>query len=115
MNGLPAYHPEWLITFWFSAPGLNKLDPHITIATIGLIIIVIYFTKNFKRPVEQVIDGEEELFQQLLTKKKVIQQQLNELKSNYELQSMTLEEFQVKQSEYKKLLEQTRQKLRDFT
>ncbi|MBM4762629.1 hypothetical protein [Bacillus sp. B15-48] len=114
MDHLPAYHPEWLIKFWFGTPGLNKLEPHLTLF-IALIVLLLFFYKKSKSTNSNVIDIEEEVFKQLLTRRQVIEQQIVELDVSYEQNKLPEDQYKRKRTEFQKLLEQTRQELRQYT
>lgn len=114
MGGLPAYHPEWIIRFWFGTPGLREVNPHYTLFFLVLIIIgFLYFKK--KKVVIEKLDEDEARFKHLLTKKKVIEKQMAELKQNHEQNQITDELYREKLTEFKKHLDQTSSELQQFT
>jgi hypothetical protein len=114
MGGLPAYHPEWVIRFWFGTSGLRELNPHYTLFFLALIIIgFLYFKK--KKVVVEKLDEDEERFKHLLTKKKVIEKQMATLNLQYEQNNITDEQYRQKITEFQKHLEQTSHELHQFT
>jgi len=34
----PPFHPEWLVRFWLETPGLNRLEPHLTLMIVVVCI-----------------------------------------------------------------------------
>jgi hypothetical protein len=114
MGGLPAYHPEWIIRFWFGTPGIRELNPHYTLFFLTIIIIgFLYFKK--KKVVIERLDEDEERFKHLLTKKKVIEKQMAELKQHREQDKITDEQYRQKLTEFQKHLDQTSEELHQFT
>lgn len=111
---IPAFHPEWLVTFWLTTPGLNQLNPHILLILLMIILIGIYYFKKKRAEVPQP-DSEERQFKQLLTKKAVIENELGELKSICEAGKLENDQYLEKEKELQKLLELTKQELKEFT
>jgi hypothetical protein len=114
MGGLPAYHPEWMIQFWFGTPGLRALNPHYTLFFLTIVMIGFLYFKKRKVVIEKP-DEDEERFKHLLTKKKVIEKQMAELKQVHEQNKITDEQYQKKLTEFKKHLDQTSHELQQFT
>lgn len=114
MGSLPAYHPEWLIRFWFGTPGLNRLDPHLTLAFLGITLILFLYVMK-KRTADIQPDAEEERFRHLLAKRKIIEEQMAELSAVREQEQISDEQYTGKMAEFQKHLERTRQELRQFT
>lgn len=115
MGGLPSYHPEWVIRFWFGTPGLRELNPHYTLFFLSIIIIGFLYFKKKKNVVIEKLDEDEERFKHLLTKKMVIEKQMAELKQNHEQNKITEERYQEKLTEFQKHLDQTSHELQQFT
>ncbi|WP_053360341.1 hypothetical protein [Bacillus sp. FJAT-27251] len=113
MGSLPAFHPEWLIRFWFGTPGLNRLDPHLTLALLTLALLFLYMKK--RRTPEITPDPDEERFKHLLAKQRIIERQLDELRDSHEQKQIGDELYWAKRNEFQKHLERTRQELRQFT
>jgi len=114
MGGLPAYHPEWLIRFWFGTPGLRELNPHYILFLLTIVILGSLYVKKKKVIVEQP-DVDEERFKHLLTKKNVIEKQMAELQQRREEKLITDEQYQEKIKEFQKHLDQTSHELHQFT
>ena len=115
MGSVPPYHPEWIIRFWFSTPGLRSVDPHLTLAIITILVAgVIFFMRRKRQPLGQA-DPEEARLKHLLAKQKVIRQQMAELEKNLNGEAITPEAYSLKRKEYEKHLERTEQELRQFT
>ncbi|MDQ0154106.1 hypothetical protein [Robertmurraya andreesenii] len=110
---IPAFHPEWLVTFWLTTPGLNKLNPHLLLVIIVIFVIGYYFIKRRKKPIEKS-DSNEEQFQLLLTKKNMLEKELNELRSKYEQEELENAGLANKKKELEKHLEQTMRQLQQF-
>lgn len=108
---IPAFHPSWLVTFWLTTPGLNKVDPHLFLGILAALVIVFYFYKRKKNQGFQ-IDKDEEQFQHLLSKKKLIEQELLKLDREEDVSSQKVIE---KKRELEKQLDVTKQRLIEFT
>ncbi|MGA8942804.1 MAG: hypothetical protein WB502_08845 [Thermoactinomyces sp.] len=111
---IPPFHPEWLVTFWLSTPGLNRLDPHMVLllATGGFIGFYLY-RKNRKLKAEP--EWEEERFQQLMTRKKRLEQDLEELEREHGKGEIASDCYLKKRQELEMRLEMTEHQLRQFT
>ncbi|WP_404329608.1 hypothetical protein [Mesobacillus maritimus] len=114
MGGLPTYHPEWVIRFWFGTPGLRELNPHYTLFFLAIILLVVIYFKR-KLVVVPQPDVEENRFKHLLTKKNVIEKQMAELELRREQNNIPEEQYKEKLKEFQKHLEQTKQELHQFT
>jgi hypothetical protein len=114
MGSLPAFHPEWLIRFWFTTPGLNRLDPHITLALLAAVLILFLYVKRKQTAYIQP-DADEERFKHLLAKQRIIEKQMDELSASREQKQISDELYEGKMAEFRKHLERTRQELRQFT
>ncbi|MDF1506806.1 hypothetical protein PZE06_01280 [Robertmurraya sp. DFI.2.37] len=104
----PPLHPSWLIHFWLSTPGLNKVDPHLMLVIVITIIVVIFLIRRKKRS-GAAIDQEEVQFQHLLKKKQMLEQEL------LMLQHDGSGETSRKQKELERQLRLTKGQLREFT
>lgn len=114
MGGLPAYHPEWVIRFWFGTPGLRELNPHYTLFFLAIILLgVIYFKR--KQVLVPQPDVEEDRFKHLLMKKNVIEKQMAELELRRVQNNIPEEQYKEKLKEFQKHLEHTKQELHQFT
>ena len=114
MSGLPAYHPEWVIRFWFGTPGLRELNPHYTLFFLTIILLVVIYFKR-KRVVIPQPDVEEEHFKHLLMRKNVIEKQMAELELRRVQNDISEEQYKEKLKEFQKHLNQTKQELHQFT
>ena len=114
MSGLPAYHPEWIIRLWFSTPGLQQLNPHYTLFILTLLTIMVVYLKK-KRVKVAKPDEEEEAFKHLLMKKKVIEDQIEELTRSYEGNRISSQQYTQKRNEFQRLLDRTVHDLQQFT
>ncbi|KKK38425.1 hypothetical protein WQ57_09580 [Mesobacillus campisalis] len=114
MGSLPAFHPEWLIRFWFGTPGLNRLDPHLTLALLAFGLVLFFHVKR-RRTAEIPPNPDEERFKHLFAKQRVIERQLDELRDSHEQKQIGDELYKAKRNEFQKHLERTRQELRQFT
>lgn len=104
---IPAFHPEWLITFWLSTPGLNKMDPHLVLFLAVVAIILIFFVKRKKQTaIKPQLD--EERFQNLLKSKNNIEKELEEI-----VRSGVQDE--ARKQELEKRLALTKYELQQFT
>lgn len=110
---IPAFHPEWIVTFWLSTPGLNKVDPHLLLLTVITLLVSVYFYKRRRNGIPQP-DAEEEKFQHLLTTKQVLEKELLELEGLSE-QGISNEQYLKKKQELEKHLDLTKQRLQQFT
>ncbi|WP_077211323.1 hypothetical protein [Bacillus dakarensis] len=110
---VPAFHPEWIVTFWLTTPGINKIDPHlvlaVVLAAIGVYVFKIRAVKTNK------MEKDEEQFKYLLSKKNVIEKELKELERQCLEHCITDEQFKNKKRELEKYLVVTEQELQQFT
>jgi hypothetical protein len=114
MGSLPAFHPEWLIRFWFGTPGLNRLDPHLTLALLAIVSILFLYVKR-KVSAHTQPDADEERFKHLLAKQRIIEGQMAELSASRDQKLISDELYEGKMAEFQKHLDRTRQELRQFT
>lgn len=104
---IPAFHPEWLVTFWLSTPGLNKIDPHIVLILASVTVIMVVIMKRRKQAVIKP-QVDEEQFQNLLQNKFIIENELAEI-------YRTGEQDEGRKQELEKRLALTKHKLQQFT
>lgn len=111
---VPAFHPEWLVKFWLTTPGINKLEPHLTSFLVVSVLIVFLVFKFRKRKAALVQpDSEEQRFQRLIKEKSLIERKLQELEQ--ESGTLTNEQYEKKKRELEKHLNMTAQELQQFT
>lgn len=111
---VPAFHPEWLVTFWLTTPVLNRIEPHLFSLLLIIALFVAYYVRRKKKPIAKV-DSEEEQFQLLLTRRKLLEQELKELGQEDEVNHPHDEQFIKKKQELEKHLSLTNEKLQQFT
>lgn len=111
---MPPYHPEWLVTFWLTTPGLNKLDPHVTLLLIFIVIISFIIIKRRKDKIH-IVDGQEEKFQHLLNRKKVIEIEMKDLNTQLQNNRISYEQFSKKKNELERHLQHTLNELKQYT
>ncbi|PLR79455.1 hypothetical protein CU633_00320 [Bacillus sp. V3-13] len=110
----PPYHPDWLVTFWLTTPGLNLVNPHyFLIGLIVLVIGIIYLKK--KKSSRNRVDSEEGQFQLLLTKKEIIEKQIEQLELQRKQGDVTLEQYTKTIEEYREHLQGVIRRLHQFT
>lgn len=111
---IPSFHPEWLVTLWLTTPGLNKLDPHLTLILAFVIIISFYFLKKRRAGLKQ-LDQEEEVFQRLLREKNMIEKRLENLEQENSQRLIPKEQYETKKKELEKNLNVAKKELCQFT
>lgn len=111
---IPAFHPEWLVTFWLTTPGLNVFNPHLLLILFMIVLIGIYYFKRKRKGIPQP-DSEEMQFKHLLAKKTVIENELGELKREYEAGKLEGDQYMGKEKELQKHLDLTKRELKQFT
>lgn len=104
---IPAFHPEWLVTFWLNTPGLNKIDPHLVLILV-IVAVVVAFFMNRRKQTEIKPKVDEEKFQNLLKNKKIIEEELAEI-NRIGVQD------EVRKKELEKRLALTKHELQQFT
>ncbi|MGJ7920365.1 hypothetical protein [Neobacillus sp. LXY-4] len=105
MSQFPPFHPEWLVTFWFSTPVLRLINPHWFLIILAVSAMVVFFIKRQKSVEHPQIDSDEEKFQHLLTKKQIIEKKIAELEMQKQQGELSEEKYELKRSEYKKHLD----------
>ena len=111
----PAYHPEWLVKFWLTTPGLNMVNPHYLLIVLAAVIGVVWFLRKRKAPSEEVISEEDQLFRHLLHRKKVIESELAGLEARLSAAEITEENFHKMKFEYQSHLAQVDKELKQYT
>lgn len=111
---LPVFHPEWLVTFWLTTPGLNRLNPHIVLLLAAVCFIGFYLYRK-KRVLSAEPDREEERFQQLMEKKNLLERDLRELERAHDQKEIVDGQYLKKREELEMRLEMTKYELRQFT
>lgn len=117
MTQLPPFHPDWLVTFWFSTPILRAINPHWFLIVLTLIAIGFFFVIRRGKAVSptSVSDTDEQQFQHLLTKKQIIERKIAELENKRLQGELSDEIFQSKLAEYTKHLEKAKLDLLYYT
>lgn len=111
---LPVFHPEWLVTFWLTTPGLNRLNPHIVLLLAAVCFIGIYLYRK-KRILSAEADREEDRFQQLVKKRNLLERDLRELERARDHKEIANNRYLKKREELEMRLEMTKHELRQFT
>ncbi|ESU30954.1 hypothetical protein G3A_19235 [Bacillus sp. 17376] len=111
----PAYHPEWLVDFWLSTPGLNMVNPHYLLIFLAAVIAVAWFLGKRRKPAEDIIGEEDQLFKHLLLRKKMIEGELAGLEARLSAAEITEEHFEKLKLDYQSHLAEVNQKLKQYT
>ncbi|MBT2683940.1 hypothetical protein [Bacillus sp. ISL-37] len=111
----PAYHPEWLVKFWHSTPGLNMVNPHYLLIFLTAVIIVVWFLRKQRKPAEDTIGEEDQLFKHLLLRKKVIEGELAGLEARLSAAEITEENFEKLKLDYQSHLAEVNKELEQYT
>ena len=111
----PAYHPEWLVKFWLTTPGLNTVNPHYLLIVLGAAITVVWFLRKRKAPAEDVIGEEDQVFRHLLHRKKVIEGELARLEARLSGAEITEETFHKMKMDYQSHLAEVNRELKQYT
>lgn len=109
---IPSFHPDWLVTFWFTTPVLNRLNPHITLIIVASVLFVAFFSRK-KYRIKTVPDPIEERFKLLIFRKKMLEKELVNLDGGSE--SSSHEQYVQKKMELERLLERTEKELQQYT
>ena len=112
---VPAYHPEWLVNFWLSTPGLNMVNPHYMLIVLAAVIIVVWFLRKKRMPAEDIISEEDQLFKHLLLRKKVIEGELAGLEARLSAAEITEEHFKKMELDYHRHLAEVNKELEQYT
>ncbi len=107
----PAYHPEWLVTFWLSTPVLNALNPHYLL----MILAAAIFIRLFMKKKNVTLDIEDQHFRHLLAKKNVIEEQLAGIERKLMADEITNENYAQTVKAYQTHLEQVKEELKQYT
>ena len=111
----PAYHPEWLVTFWLTTPGLNWLNPHYLLMIAGVGLVITYLVKRKKTEAVDMADPEDERFKHLLLRKKVIEEQMENLEGKRRAAEISEADFAGKITDYENHLKQVKNELHQYT
>ncbi|MBT2692979.1 hypothetical protein [Bacillus sp. ISL-55] len=111
----PAYHPEWLVKFWLSTPGLNMVNPHYLLIFLTAVLIVVWFLRKRRKPAEDSISEEDQLFRHLLHRKKVIEGELVGLEARLSAAEITEENFNKMKLDYQSHLAEVEKELKQYT
>lgn len=111
----PAYHPEWLVKLWLSTPGLNMVNPHYLLIFLTAVIIVVWFLRKRRKPAEDIISEEDQLFRHLLHRKKVIEGELAGLEARLSGEEITEENFEKLKLDYQSHLAEVDKELKQYT
>lgn len=111
----PAYHPEWLVNFWLNTPGLNMVNPHYLLIFLAAVIAVAWFLRKRRKPAEDIIGEEDQLFKHLLLRKKVIEGELAGLEARLSAAEITGEHFEKLKLDYQSHLAEVDKELKQYT
>lgn len=111
---IPAFHPDWLVTFWLTTPVLNRLNPHITLIIVVSVLFVVFFSRK-KYRVKAVPDPEEERFKLLIYRKQMIEKELTKLASESVNATSPDEQVAQKKTELERMLDRTTKELQQYT
>jgi hypothetical protein len=111
---VPAYHPEWLVNFWLSTPGLNMVNPHYLLIVLGAVIALAWFLRKQRKPAVDIIAEEDQLFKHLLLRKKVIEGELAGLEARLSAAEITEENFKKLKLDYQGHLAEVNKELEQY-
>ncbi|CAM3976721.1 hypothetical protein [Mesobacillus thioparans] len=111
----PAYHPEWLVNFWLSTPGLNLLNPHYVLMFLGVVLFLLWLFQRKRVAAHEVIGEDEKLFRHLLLRKKVIEEELAGLEGRLGSAEITEKIFNKRKLDYQGQLDQVNKELEQYT
>jgi hypothetical protein len=111
----PAYHPEWLVTFWLSIPVLNALNPHYLLIIIAAVIGSSYFLRKKRSSNEELPEKEEQMFKHLLLRKNVIEEQLVGLEAKLKAAEINAEDYEKLFKDYQRHLNLVKKELQQYT
>ncbi|WP_174734940.1 hypothetical protein [Mesobacillus harenae] len=114
MGKFPPFHPDWLITFWFKTPGLNRLDPHWMLGILAVFGTVILYSL-WKRKQKSEPEADEQAFKRLLLKKNVIEEQLLNLEEQRKQGEITEVLYRKRIGEFQEHLDIVKKQLLQFT
>ncbi len=115
----PSFHNPGHLRMWYSSP-LRSFDPHLFTAILLLILIAgigwyFYFQMKHRASEEKVAtNNDENVFQELVVKQKVILNKLLELEEMYKKGNLTDEEFEKKAVLYREHLVKVKMELQRF-
>ncbi|WP_210364844.1 hypothetical protein [Bacillus sp. REN3] len=111
----PAYHPDWLVTFWLTTPVLKWINPHYLLILIGAGLVAVFFLKKRRGQEIRVEDNEDQRFKHLLLKKNVIEEQLAGLEGKFMDAEITELDYARKRHDYEQHLDQVMKELQQYT
>ncbi|MBS8265299.1 hypothetical protein DYI25_12665 [Mesobacillus boroniphilus] len=111
----PAYHPEWLVKFWLTTPGLNMVNPHYLLIALAAVIALVWFLRKRRMPAEDMIGEEDQLFKHLLLRKKVIEGELAGLEARLSAAEITEENYKLLKLDYQSHLAEVSKELEQYT
>jgi len=112
----PAYHPEWLVTFWLTTPVLNALNPHYLLIIIAAVIGSSYFIRKKRSSNEEEFpEKEEQMFKHLLLRKNVIEEQLDGLEAKLKAAEINDEDYEKLFNDYQRHLNEVKKELQQYT
>lgn len=111
----PAYHPEWLVRFWLTTPGLNLVNPHYLLIVLAAVIVLVWFLRKRRVPAEDIGRDEDQLFKHLLIRKKVIEAELDRLEARLSAAEITEENFKKMTLDYQGHLAKVNKELEQYT
>lgn len=111
----PAYHPEWLVTFWLTTPVLNALNPHYLLIITAAVIGSSYFIRKKRSSNEELPGKEEQMFKHLLLRKNVIEEQIDGLEAKLKAAEINTEDYEKLFSDYQRHLTQVKKELQQYT
>ena len=111
----PAYHPEWLVNFWLTTPGVNMVNPHYLLIVLAAVIALVWFMQKRKAPAKDSIGEEDQLFKHLLLRKKVIEGELAGLEARLSSAEITEERYSEIKLDYQSHLAEVNKELEQYT
>jgi uncharacterized membrane protein (DUF106 family) len=115
MMQIPPFHPEWLVTFWFSTPVLKWLNPHWFLLLLAGVVAALIAIRRKKQAAAPIKDADEEKFQHLVLKKQIIEKKISELETQKQKGKLTEESYEQKLREYRKHLDKVKLDLLNYT
>ncbi|GAX91377.1 hypothetical protein [Effusibacillus lacus] len=113
----PAFHNPGHIRMWYQSP-LREFNPHILLIVFGSILafaVGYYGYRKWKFASNNGwLEAEEEIFQQLYLKQKVLLNKLVELEDSYDRAELSDEDYQLRKKAYKSQLVEVKRKLLEF-
>ncbi len=114
------FHNPGHIRFWMQSP-FRRIDAHLFLGIVVLIpvSILVYYLRNRKQQRRKILSGpakmEEEAFQRLLAKEKVLLAKLGDLEIQQQSGAVNQEEYTRLREAYKTKLVEVKKRLRELT